>query len=169
MSRSSSPASSLLGLLKVDEETGRAVRDQTDFVSPRKPGKYEEESKTSLVNAQNIISLCDSDEPGEFVGKIVRNHQVRDFHGYADRSATEKEVPRDVFWPRDRYFRSGDILVMDEQGWLYFRDRTGDTFRWKGESVSTAEVEAITSNNVQLADVVVYGVRVRTKKGTKAN
>ena len=156
-----------LGLIKVDEETGRAVRDQNGLCIPCKPGKYEEESK----NAQNIISLCDTGEPGEFVGKIVRNHPVRDFHGYADRSATEKKLLRDVFRPGDLYFRSGDILVMDEQGWLYFRDRTGDTFRWKGENVSTAEVEAIISNNVQLADVVVYGVRVRTKKGTitKAN
>jgi len=56
--------------------------------------------------------------------------------------------------------RAGDILEMDEYGYMYFRDRTGDTFRWRGENVSTSEVEAIISNIVNLNDAVVYGVEV---------
>lgn len=54
----------------------------------------------------------------------------------------------------------GDILEMDEYGYMYFRDRTGDTFRWRGENVSTTEVEAVVSNVVQLSDAVVYGVEI---------
>lgn len=49
---------------------------------------------------------------------------------------------------------------MDEYGYMYFRDRTGDTFRWRGENVSTTEVEAVVSNVVQLNDAVVYGVEI---------
>ena len=49
---------------------------------------------------------------------------------------------------------------MDELGYLYFRDRTGDTFRWRGENVSTTEVEAVISNIAGLNDCVVYGVEV---------
>ena len=56
--------------------------------------------------------------------------------------------------------RAGDILDMDEYGYMYFRDRTGDTFRWRGENVSTSEVEAIISKIVNLNDAVVYGVEV---------
>lgn len=52
------------------------------------------------------------------------------------------------------------MLLMDEFGYLYFHDRTGDTFRWRGENVSTNEVEAIISNHVGLKDAVVYGVEV---------
>ena len=51
-------------------------------------------------------------------------------------------------------------MVMDGYGYCYFRDRTGDTFRWKGENVSTSEVEAIISNIVKLSDSVVYGVEI---------
>lgn len=54
----------------------------------------------------------------------------------------------------------GDVLVMDELGYLYFRDRTGDTFRWKGENVSTTEVEGTLSRLLDMADVAVYGVEV---------
>lgn len=54
----------------------------------------------------------------------------------------------------------GDVLVMDELGYVYFRDRTGDTFRWKGENVSTTEVEGTLSRLLDMADVAVYGVEV---------
>lgn len=53
--------------------------------------------------------------------------------------------------------------MMDNFGYLYFKDRTGDTFRWKGENVSTAEVEAVISNVIGLRDSVVYGVMVPGK------
>lgn len=49
---------------------------------------------------------------------------------------------------------------MDDCGNFYFRDRAGDTFRWKGENVSTTEVEASISNIVDLSDVCVYGVEI---------
>ena len=72
---------------------------------------------------------------------------------------------RDVWSKGDICFRSGDILVSDKFGYLYFRDRKGDTFRWKGENVSTAEVEAVISRVTGLSDVVVYGVTVAGCEG----
>lgn len=55
---------------------------------------------------------------------------------------------------------TGDILVADELGYLFFRDRTGDTFRWRGENVSTTEVESAISRFADHRDAVVYGVLV---------
>lgn len=57
-------------------------------------------------------------------------------------------------------FFTGDILISDEMGYLYFKDRTGDTFRWRGENVSTNEVEAAVSQIIENRDAVVYGVLV---------
>lgn len=70
-----------------------------------------------------------------------------------------------MFQRGDSAFISGDILVSDEFGNLFFKDRTGDTFRWKGENVSTSEVEAVLSNLVNYRDIVVYGVEVRGQEG----
>ena len=131
-----------LGLIRVNEVTGEEIRGENGLCIRCKPG-----------------------EPGEFVGKIVKNHPVRDFDGYADTNATKKKIVKDVWSQGDMCFRSGDILVMDEFGWLYFKDRAGDTFRWRGENVSTTEVEATVSSMVELKDAIVYGVEIPGAEG----
>jgi solute carrier family 27 fatty acid transporter 1/4 len=133
------PSALPLGLVKVDPDTLEPERDPTTGLClPCRPG-----------------------EPGELVGSVQRGHPVRDFQGYTDREATKKKLIMDVWRKGDLGFRSGDILTMDALGWLSFRDRAGDTFRWKGENVSTMEVEAVVSAAVGLAsDCVAYGVAV---------
>lgn len=78
-----------------------------------------------------------------FIGKILPNNPSRAFLGYVDEEASKKKVVYNVFTIGDSAFISGDILIADEFGYLYFKDRTGDTFRWKGENVSTSEVSVI--------------------------
>lgn len=89
----------------------------------------------------------------------------RAFLGYVDKAASSKKIVRDVFHKGDSAFLSGDLLVSDEYGNLYFKDRTGDTFRWKGENVSTSEVEAQVSNVAGYRDTVVYGVEIPNTEG----
>lgn len=64
-----------------------------------------------------------------FVGKINHSKAINSFTGYADKEASEKKILKNVFAQGDQYFNSGDVLVMDEYGYFYFKDRTGDTFR----------------------------------------
>ena len=85
--------------------------------------------------------------------------------GYVDKSASSKKVVHDVFKKGDSAFLSGDILTADERGYLFFVDRTGDTFRWKGENCSTTEIEAQVSNEAGYRDSVVYGVEIVNVEG----
>lgn len=111
------------------------------------------------------LQLCKPHEPGVFVGKIMPGNPSRAFLGYVDKAASTKKIVKDVFKKGDSAFLSGDLLVSDEYGNLYFKDRTGDTFRWKGENVSTSEVEAQVSNVAGYRDTVVYGVEIPHNEG----
>ena len=103
--------------------------------------KFDMDSEAPVRNAQTgYCSECDVDEPGELLGKIVEGDALRAFDGYTNAKATNDKILRNVFRQGDRWFRTGDLLVKDAEGYLYFVDRIGDTFRWKGENVSTNEV-----------------------------
>jgi fatty-acyl-CoA synthase len=82
------------------------------------------------------------------------------FEGYTSKEATDKKILRDVFKQGDAWFRTGDLLRQDRDGFFYFIDRIGDTFRWKGENVSTQEVAELCSSFPGLELVNVYGVEV---------
>ena len=96
-------------------------------------------------------------EPGE---AITRISNVTPFEGYSDEEATEKKILRDAFKDGDTYFRTGDLLSQDADGYYYFVDRVGDTFRWKGENVSTAEVSSVLGDCAGVLEANVYGVEV---------
>ncbi|XP_020716393.1 long-chain fatty acid transport protein 4 isoform X2 [Ceratitis capitata] len=131
-----------ISILRADADTGEPIR-----------------------GADGLCQLCEPNEPGVFIGKIVKGNSAREFLGYVDEKASAKKIVRDVFRKGDMAFLSGDLLVADERGYLFFKDRTGDTFRWKGENVSTSEVEAQVSNVAGYKDTVVYGVTIPHTEG----
>ena len=55
--------------------------------------------------------------------------------------------------------------MCDEEGWFYFCDRLGDTYRWRGENVSTVEIEDIISSKLDSAEVIVFGVEIPGQEG----
>ena len=88
------------------------------------------------------------------------------FQAYVNnKEGNAKKVIKGVFKKNDVGFRSGDILIMDKYGYLYFRDRTGDTFRWRGENVSTSEVETVVANLCDHKEAVCYGVEIPGAEG----
>lgn len=106
-------------------------------------------------------------EPGELLMKILDANNVEDsFQGYyGNKAASSSKIMRDVFRKGDAWFRSGDLLKMDEDGLLYFVDRLGDTFRWRSENVSATEVENEIMGSRATKQSVVVGVRVPNYEG----
>ncbi|KRT81474.1 AMP-binding protein, partial [Oryctes borbonicus] len=131
------------------------------FLHPVSLVKCDEMTGEPIRNKNGRFTSCRENEPGVLIGKISTRRAINQFNGYADKTATEEKILRDVFTKGDMYFNTGDILMFDDLGYFYFKDRTGDTFRWKGENVSTSEVEAVISDVANLSDAVVYGVEVR--------
>ena len=57
--------------------------------------------------------------------------KISPFNGYAgNQQQTDKKRLSNVLKQGDLYFNSGDLLRIDHQGFVYFQDRVGDTFRW---------------------------------------
>ncbi|KAH7240579.1 long-chain fatty acid transporter fat1 [Fusarium solani] len=98
-------------------------------------------------------------EPGEMLFKLPSKDPYARFQGYyGNKAATEAKILRDVFSKGDAWFRTGDVVRWDSDGRIYFHDRIGDTFRWKGENVSTAEVSEIVCQHPIIKEANVYGV-----------
>jgi len=124
--------------------------------------RYDVERDEHVRDARGRLVECAPGEVGELIAALPRKPgETRGrFEGYTSAEATERKILRNAFADGDAYFRTGDLLRQDAQGWFYFVDRIGDTFRWKGENVSTQEVaEALgTFPGARLANV--YGVEV---------
>jgi fatty-acyl-CoA synthase len=129
--------------------------------------RVNEETGDPLRGPDGLCIACAADEPGEAVGRIVADAATaaRRFDGYTDAAASERKVLRDVFSQGDVWFRTGDLMRKDRTGFWYFLDRLGDTFRWKGENVSTTEVEKVVAACPGVAEAVVYGVAVPGHEG----
>ena len=108
-------------------------------------------------NSEGRCERISEGECGLLVGRITA---LMSFDGYVDRKASDKKVLTDVFKQGDRYFNTGDLIGRGENGWLSFADRVGDTFRWKGENVSTNEVAEILNGAPGVLESNVYGVQV---------
>ena len=133
-----------VALVRSDPDTGEPIRDAAGF-----------------------CVKCGDDEPGEAIGRMdgAQEGSVKPFQGYTDPRASERKVLRDVFAKGDLWYRTGDLMRRDAAGFYFFVDRLGDTFRWKGENVSTAEVEAVLGACPGVADAAVYGVAVPGHEG----
>jgi fatty-acyl-CoA synthase len=110
---------------------------------------------------------CAVGEPGEMLGQIFDfpDSPAGRFEGYTSTEQSEARILRDVFAPGDRWYRTGDMLRCDADGYFWFVDRIGDTYRWKSENVSTEEVARMLSEFPGPLLVNVYGVKVPHAEG----
>ena len=126
--------------------------------------EFDLDTELPVRGSDGLCRLARPGEIGEAIGLIADDNR-HDFSGYADKAASQKKILTDVFKKGDRWFRTGDLMRQDRQGYFYFVDRIGDTFRWKGENVSTAEVEQRLADAPGVKEVVAYGVPVPGQEG----
>jgi acyl-CoA synthetase (AMP-forming)/AMP-acid ligase II len=127
--------------VRVDETSGAVLRDPKTGFATREP--YE--------------------KGGEI---LVAVPSTAAFAGYYNNpEATSKKFEKDVFKKGDLYYRTGDALRRDKDGRWFFLDRLGDTFRWKGENVSTAEVAEVLGKYDGVVEAIVYGVQLPSHDG----
>ncbi|XP_067293203.1 very long-chain acyl-CoA synthetase [Pseudorasbora parva] len=125
--------------------------------------KFDLEQEEPVRNADGFCVEVAKGETGLLVTKITQKAQ---FAGYArDPKQTEKKKLYNVFEKGDMYFNSGDLFKIDRENFIYFQDRVGDTFRWKGENVSTNEVSDILTMSTSIEEANVYGVAVQGYEG----
>jgi len=126
--------------------------------------QYDVEAEAPIRGINGLCLEAGPGQIGECIGQIGR--EARDeYSGYVDKAASEKKVLRDVFEKGDAWFATGDLMKSDADGYFYFVDRIGDTFRWKGENVSTNEVaeRLLAADGVKEANI--YGVAVEGADG----
>jgi fatty-acyl-CoA synthase len=153
-------------LYNVEGKPG-AIGRLPPFLKHRFPAaivRYDPERGVPMRGADGFCIRCANGAPGEAIGRIGAGGAAR-FEGYTDATASETKLLRGVFEPGDAWVRTGDLMYTDDQGFYYFVDRIGDTFRWKGENVATAEVAAAIRAFASVSDACVYGVEAAGASG----
>ena len=140
------------------------------FLRPRMPVTligHDVDAAMPLRGADGFCIRCASGETGEAIGRIAAEGGTgaARFEGYTDATASAAKVLRNVFKPGDTWFRTGDLMLQDSDGFYFFVDRIGDTFRWKGETVSTTEIAATIARCTGVQEAIVYGVPVPYAEG----
>ncbi|CAG8864910.1 long-chain-acyl-CoA synthetase [Pseudomonas fluorescens] len=123
---------------------------------------YDHDSGAPIRQANGLMRKVAKGEQGLLLAKIDDKAPL---DGYTDPQKTAKVVLEDVFEKGDRYFNTGDLLRNIGFGHAQFVDRLGDTYRWKGENVSTTEVENILLQHPLISEAVAYGVEIRNTNG----
>ncbi|KAK6188294.1 hypothetical protein SNE40_004499 [Patella caerulea] len=120
--------------------------------------RYDHETREALRDKNNRCTVAKPGEVGLLVVPLVPPNVFEGYRG--DDTANKKKIIKDVFIEGDAYFDSGDLFHIDKDYFLYFRDRLGDTYRWKGENVSTSEVSDVLNDLDFIQDANVYGVEI---------
>lgn len=127
--------------------------------------KYDPETESYPRTPDGFLIPAETNRPGMLLVEIQKQNPLSRFDGYTDPAATEAKILRNVLQAGDAWFCSGDLMREDEDGDFWFVDRVGDTFRWKGENVSTEQVSAVLAALPFVEICAVYGVRIPGQEG----
>lgn len=156
-----------VAFFNIDDKVGSVGRlpPYMGIIFKAKVVEFDVEKEEIVRGPDGFCIECPHGKVGEVIGLIDPDKPGGRFDGYADPEATKKKIVTDAFERGDRYFRTGDLMRRDAEGYFYFIDRIGDTFRWKGENVATSEVAEVLSVMDAIDEANVYGVEVPNTDG----
>ena len=124
--------------------------------------RYDLDNDQAIRGKKGFLQKAQKGEPGLLISEISAKWP---FDGYTDPAKSEAAILRNVFKQGDAWFNTGDLMRDIGCKHAQFVDRLGDTFRWKGENVSTTEVENVLGAFPGVEDAVVYGVEIPGTNG----
>jgi len=124
--------------------------------------QFDTETEEPIRDHRGYLIRANKGEPGLLLGQITIGTP---FEGYTDENKNKSKILESVFNQGDKWFNTGDTVKNIGFRHLQFVDRTGDTFRWKGENVSTSEVEKIVGQFNGVREAVAYGVEIPDTNG----
>ncbi|MBX3026162.1 AMP-binding protein [bacterium] len=146
-----------VGLVNLEGRPGMLGR-----LLPRQAVVRVDDGGTPVRDRRGHLLRVDPGASGLLIGRIDRANR---FDGYTDADATAAKLLRDPFGDGHDWFSTGDLVRRHPGRWVSFVDRLGDTFRWKGENVSTTEVAEELLRCPGVAEAIVYGVEVAGCEG----
>jgi len=127
--------------------------------------KWDADRECLLRDEKGRCQWVEPGQEGMLIGRVSSVLNLLGFDGYVDDEATQTKLIKGAFSSWDEFFVTGDVVKLHEDRWVSFVDRSGDTYRWKGENVATKEVEVVLDSCAEVCDVNVYGVKVPGEEG----
>ncbi|MEE4602409.1 MAG: AMP-binding protein [Desulfobacteraceae bacterium] len=133
------------------ETCGGVAMCPTDEISPPKSvGRIAKSKKVKIVNPTNLEPVATGD-PGEL---LVSSADM--VSSYLNKPAETAEAFVEL--DGEKWYRTADIMSMDQDGNLYFVDRTVDTIKHKGYRVSASEIESVLQEHPAVIASCAVGV-----------
>jgi acyl-CoA synthetase (AMP-forming)/AMP-acid ligase II len=137
---------------------------RSTYLDPSEVERRPDSIGKAIPNAEILVvrpdgSLCDAGEPGELVhrGALV----TLGYWGDPEKSAKRyKPVPArelGLCLPEMAVW-SGDLVVRDKEGFLYFVGRNDEMIKTSGYRVSPTEIEEVAYSSPPVGDAVALGV-----------
>ena len=133
------------------ETCGRvSLTPMGEDVPPGSAGKVTPLQKVKLVDPETLDPVPPG-EPGELL--VFSEHMVRN---YWNKPAETK----DCFIEMENrlWYRTRDVVRIDEKGWLFYLDRSVDTIKHKGYRVAVSEIETVLQEHPAVISACVVGV-----------
>ncbi len=113
-------------------------------------GKNVSYQQVKLVDPDTLQEV-DKNEPGELL--VSSEHMVSCYWNNSEETKACFVNIEGRLW-----YRTGDIIRIDEDGWLFFLDRAADTIKHKGYRVAASKIESILQDHPAVTASCVVGI-----------